>query len=141
MFASLLYACLQVLIDVLVAAGRSRSEDDREVELLVLRHQLRVLQRQVDHPRLRPGDRLVLAAHLGRLKRNAWPELIVRPELLSVGTELLSGGVWATFGREARRTGRPALRIEVSELVLRLAGENPRWGYQRITGEVRRLGY
>ena len=84
---------------------------------------------------------MVLAALLGRLKRNAWPELIVRPETVVGWRRALIRRRWAPFGRQARRTGRPALPTEVSELVLRLARENPRWGYLRITGEVRRLGY
>ena len=141
MLASLVYACLRLLLDAMFVAARPGSADDRDAELLVLRHQVRVLQRQIARPDLKPGDRLVLAALLIRLRRNSWPELIVRPETVLGWHRALVHRRWAAFGRRARRIGRPGLSAEVRELVLRLARENSRWGYQRITGEIRRLGH
>ena len=126
MLASLVYACLRLLLEAIFVAARPASASDCEAELLVLRDQVRVLQRQVARPDLKPGDRLVLAALLSRLRRRSWPELIVRPETVLGWHRALVRRRWAAFGRRARRTGRPALPIEVRELVLRLARENPR---------------
>src|SRR2546428_12517133 len=80
MFMSLLYWTLRRLVELVVARGRR--DGANEVELLVLRHELAVLRRQVARPRYRPADRALLAA-LGRLlPKERWPSLLVRPETL-----------------------------------------------------------
>ena len=72
------YACLRLLIDLALAPLRDHADD--QAELLVLRHQVRVLERQVKVVRWRPADRLVLAALARRLPRPCWSALLVKPE-------------------------------------------------------------
>jgi len=109
---------------------------DREVELLVLRHELSVLRRTVK----KPADRMILAALARRLPRRAWGGLLVRPETVLGWHRALVRRKWAAFGRR-RGPGRPRLDDECRQLILRLAKENPRWGYMRIRGELLKLGY
>jgi putative transposase len=112
----------------------------REVELLVLRHENRVLRRQVKRTRWRPGDRLLLAALSRFLPRAAWQGFPVRPETLLRWHRELVRRTRAAFGRR-RRPGRPPLASELRALILRLARENPTWGYLRIRSELRKLGH
>src|SRR5262249_19636551 len=116
---------------------RLRSERSKELEILVLRHQLRVLQRQVKRPRLRPTDRVLLTALSRALPRPAWASFFVSPATLLRWHRQLVGRRW-TYSR--RSVGRPRTHSEVCKLVLRLAGENPTWGYRRIQGELVGLG-
>jgi hypothetical protein len=113
---------------------------DSEVELLLLRHELSVLRRTVKKPKLKPADRIILAALTTRLPRRAWGALLVRPETVLSWHRALVRRKWAAFGRR-RGPGRPRIDDECRQLVLRLAGENPRWGYMRIRGELLKLGY
>src|SRR5438034_2760527 len=102
----------------------------------MLRHELAVLRRQVERPRLEEPDRVFLAAAsrlLGRTRRS----FFVRPDTLLGWHRQLVRRRWTYSGR---RPGRPAVTEEIRELVLRLARENPRWGYQRIVGELAGLG-
>jgi hypothetical protein len=120
---SLVYWALRRLLELLVL--RMRSEREKEIEILVLRHQLRVLERQVARPQLRPSDRVLLTAFSCVLPRAAWRSFFVTPgTLLRWHRELVARG-W-TYPR--RRPGRPATSADVRELVLRLARENPGWG-------------
>ena len=113
------------------------SPDAKDVEIAVLRHQLMVLQRQVARPRYLPTDRLVLAMLSRLLPRARWPIFLVTPATLMRWHRDLVRRRWTypPTGRSDRRSVRP----EVVELVLRLAQENPRWGYLRIVGECRKL--
>jgi putative transposase len=115
---------------------RLRSERSKELEILVLRHQLHVLQRQVARPRLRPTDRLLLAALSRSLPKAAWSSFVVSPVTLLRWHRQLVARRW-TY---SRRGGRPRTDGGTSELVLRLARENPTWGYRRIHGELIGLG-
>jgi putative transposase len=116
---------------------RLRSERSKELEILVLRQQLQVVQRQVAQPRLRTADRVLLAA-LGRsLPRSLWSSLFVSPATLSRWHRQLVARRW-TYSR--RTAGRPRTSRAISDLVLRLARENPTWGYRRIHGELVGLG-
>jgi putative transposase len=120
-----------------VAALRFRSREFKELEIVVLRHELAVLRRQVERPRLGEPDRVFLAAASRLLSRTSRPSFCVRPNTLLGWHRRLVRKRWTYSGR---RPGRPAVTQEIRELVLRLARENPRWGYQRIVGELAGLG-
>ena len=87
----------------------------------------------------RPTDRLVLAALSRYLPRSAWAVFPVQPESLLRWHRELVRRKWALFAQR-RRPGRPAVSPECRDLVLRLAQENPRRGYQRLQGELAKLG-
>ncbi|MEU1628524.1 integrase core domain-containing protein [Streptomyces sp. NPDC020096] len=117
------------------------SEVDKDIEILTLRHQLAVLQRQVDRPRVTPADRVFLAALLHRLPRaRLWQlYLIVSPETILRWHRDLMRRRHAAVSRR-RRPGRPPTHRSIRVLVLRLARENSGWGYRRIHGELAALG-
>jgi putative transposase len=133
---ALLYAILRLLIDLLILRGRPTA--DRDLELLALRQELLVLRRTARRPRWRTADRLILAA-LGR-KLSAGALLLVQPATILGWHRALVRHRWAAFGRR-RGPGRPELPAEGRELVLTLARENPLWGYERIRGELLKLGH
>ena len=135
MLPKLVYLMLCRSIQLL--ALRSRGDVAKDLEILVLRHQLTVLRRQVPRPKLEPADRALLAAISRRLPRSSWSCFVVRPETLLGWHRRLVAGAW-TYPH--RRPGRPSLDEHVQQLIVRLARENPRWGYQRIKGELLRLG-
>jgi putative transposase len=118
----------------LAPAGDRR---DRELEILVLRHQVKVLKRKAGRPRLRRRDRLFLAAAARLLPRGRWSCFIVTPATLLAWHRALVKRKWTC---RRRRSGRPPLDEEICRLVVRMAKENPRWGYVRIQGELRKLG-
>jgi putative transposase len=120
-----------------VAALRLRSREFKELEIVVLRHELAVLRRQVARPRLEEPDRVFLAAASRLLGRTSRPSFFVRPDTLLGWHRELVRKRWTYAGRPP---GRPAVSEEIRGLVLRLARENPRWGYQRIVGELAGVG-
>jgi len=133
---SLVYWWLRRFLELLVL--RRRSEREKEIEILLLRHQLMVLERQVARPHLTQADRTLLAAFSGMLPRKAWKSsLFVTPGTLLRWHRELVARRW-TYPH--RRAGRPATPAGVRELVVRLARENPGWGYRRIQGELVGLG-
>jgi putative transposase len=131
---SFLYLALRGLFELIVL--RFRSEDAKEVEIVVLRHQLQVLRRQVARPDLALHDRAFLAAASRVLPKMRWGSLFVRPETILAWHRRLVKRRW-TY---PRRTGRPPKTAEIRRLVVRLANENPTWGYRRIQGELKHLG-
>jgi transposase InsO family protein len=111
--------------------------DADAVEIAVLRHQLAVLRRQVPRPRYTPADRMLLATLAKLLPRERWAVFLVTPSTLLRWHRELVARRWTypKTGRDQR-----GLDEEVVALVIRLAQENPRWGYLRIVAECRGLG-
>ena len=135
MFLSFAYLAFSAVLRLLVS-GRS-SEFAKDVELLVLRHQLVVLGRQRQRPPLRPADRAFLAALTRVLPQPRRRGLIVTPQTLLRWHRELVRRKWTQPGRSL---GRPAVDDRIRQLVLRFARENPGWGYPRIAGELLKLG-
>jgi transposase InsO family protein len=134
MALSFLYVAFVRLLQVL---RLSRSErDELAIEIVMLRHEVTVLRRQVARPLLEPSDRALLAG-LGRLlSRGRRGRFFVQPETLLRWHRELVRRRW-TY---PRRAGRPSLPSGIVQLVLRLAAENPTWGYRRIHGELVTMG-
>jgi putative transposase len=136
-----LFALLHLLLRRMVGliAGSSKSElMTTEVEVVVLRHQLMVLERQVGRPRLHRRDRLVMAALSRALPRARWSSFVVTPQTLLRWHRELVRGKWTL--RRVSGGGRPSISEELRELILRVGRENPRWGCLRIRGELAKLG-
>jgi putative transposase len=135
LFWSFCYVVLGRLLQL--AALRLRSEEFKELEIVVLRHELAVLRRQAGRPDLRNADRVFLAAASRLLPRSSWRSFVVTPSTLLRWHRRLVRKRWTYPGQ----VGRPPVGDEIRELVLRLARENRRWGYQRISGELHGLGF
>jgi transposase InsO family protein len=133
-FWSLGYLAVRCVLQIVLL--RARSEGFKELEIVVLRHELSVLRRRAGRPQLRPSDRILLAAASRLLPRSRWSSFLVTPTTLLRWHRRLVARRWTYAGR----VGRPPVGGEIRELVLRLARENPRWGYQRVAGEINGLG-
>lgn len=115
----------------------ARPRPSKELEVLVLRHELAILRRQAPRAKLTRADRALLAMLSRSLPRAAWVAFSFKPETLFRWHRQLIARRW-TYAH--RRPGRPPLKRSLRELILRLAGENPHWGYKRIVGELKCLG-
>jgi putative transposase len=135
MSASLVYLLLRQVLQMLTQLARD--DGAKDVELLVLRHQVAVLRRQVPRPKLEPADRVVLAALSRLLPRSRWPIFFVTPATLLRWHRQLIARHW-TY---PHRPGRPPVDQQIRDLVLRMATENPTWEHRRIHGELVGLGY
>ena len=135
MLWSLVYLAVRSLLGLVVLVGRS--DRSKELEILVLRHELAVLRRRSPRPCRTRADRAFLAALSRSLPRAAWASFSVRPETLLGWHRRLVARRW-TYPSSG--PGRPPLDPSVVSLILRLARENPRWGYRRIVGELNGLG-
>jgi putative transposase len=129
-------AYLTLCRSIQLLALLARGDAAKDLELLVLRHQLSILRRQVPRPRLEPADRALLAAISRVLPRSRWSCFLVKPATLLGWHRRLVAGAWPY----PRGPGRPPLEEDLQALVVRLAREHPRWGYQRIHGALLRLG-
>jgi putative transposase len=107
-----------------------RSNDIKELELAVLRHELDILRRRTKRPPLTMADRLFLAAASRLLPRKNWRSFIITPETLLRWHRRLVAKGW-TY---ARPVGRPPMRGEVRGLVVRLARENPGGDINGLSG-------
>jgi putative transposase len=114
-----------------------RTERAKDIEIAVLRHQLEVLRRQVKRPEFRPADRAILAMLSSALPRQRWSMFLVAPGTILRWHRRLVTCKWT---QPCSRGGRPSLDDHLVALIVRLARENPRWGYRRIQGELKKLG-
>jgi transposase InsO family protein len=132
---ALAYLLLRRLLQLVAGSSTDLSKD---VELVVLRHQLKVLKRRVGTPRLRRRDRLFMAAISRSLPRFRWSSFLVSPQTLLRWHRELVRRKW-TYARRSVG-GRPPMSEEFRQLILRMGRENPRWGCIRIKGELAKLG-
>ena len=135
MSVRLLYLITVRVFGWLCLLGRSQAFKDAEI--IALRHEVMVLRRQVTWPRPDWADRAILAALARLLPPALRGSRMVTPGTLPAWHRRLITRMW-TY---PRRPGRPAAGQEIHDLVLRIARENPAWGYRRVHGELTRLGH
>ena len=128
----LLYRLLCGFVRLLARRG-----GERELEILVLRHQVAILRRGGKRPQYTAADRALLAAVSRLLPPERWSSFAVSPQTLRRWHRALLQG---KRRRRPRRPGRPPLAAQTRSLILRMARENPRWGYMSIQGELLKLG-
>ena len=136
MALQLIYLMFSKLLSWIVL--RVRCDTSKDIEILVLRHQLAVLQRRTPRPRTTWTDRALIAALVRLLPVRRRIGLLVTPATILRWHRQLIARRWTT---QPARPGRPAIPAGLRALILRLATENPTWGYRRIHGELTGLGY
>jgi hypothetical protein len=133
---SFVYLALRRALELILLCFRSA--EAKEIEILVLRHELAVLRRQHPRPRLQPTDRALLAALSRLLPRIRWSVFLVRPVTLLRWHRRMVARRW-TY--PSTSIGRPPISEEVQQLVVRLARENPRWATSGSTASCCALAY
>ena len=129
-----LYHLIAMIARLAVLSGRSK-----DLEIIVLRHQLTVLRRQINRPVLDDADRTLLGAIAAALPRPQLTGWIVTPDTLLRWYRRRIAHHWTQTAN--RGPGRPPTSDQIRRLVLRLAAENLTWGYRRIHGELAGLGH
>src|SRR4029079_14727614 len=117
---------------------RARTDAAKEIEILVLRHQLAVLQRRTPRPRISWTDRAVIAALTRLLPARRRHGFLITPATILRWHRHLVRRRWTPPNT---RAGRPAIPTGIRAFTVRLATENPTWGYRRVQGELVGLGY
>ena len=135
MTLSFLYWAFCRVLQLIRLIGRRNV--DLAVEIVMLRHEVAVLRRQVHRPMLEPADRAVLAGLARLLRRRRLGRVFVQPAALLRWHRDLVAKHW-TYPRS--RSGRPGIAKGPIALVVRLAKENPDWGYWRVHGEIATMG-
>jgi putative transposase len=115
----------------------ARTSAAKDIEILILRHEVAVLRRQITTPRPGWPDRALLAALARLLPRTLRCHRIVSPRTLLAWHQRFVKRKWT----QSPSPGRPPLNDDLRELITRLGAENPRWGFRRVHGELRRLGH
>jgi putative transposase len=133
----MLFALLYALLRRVIGSGCPSADRELEIEVVVLRHQVKVLSRKVGRPKLRRIDKAFLAACSRVVPRHRWGSFIVAPSTLLRWHGELVRRKW-TY--KQKRVGRPPIDPALAALICRMGRENPRWGYMRIKGECRKLG-
>ena len=131
----------------LVSIGRL-SEQEKDLEILLLRHQLAILERKLDKP-VKPNraEKLTLAVLTARLRlvtrrpASALRDVIriVQPETVLKWHRELVRRKW--LQKRKQKGGRPRISQEIDDLIVQMAQENSRWGYGKIEGELLKLGF
>ncbi len=146
----MLYCWLARMLSLLLTllADLPQPERDKDVAILLLRYQARMLQRRLDHkPRPSHWEKVVLAVLVAKLKQlnkgkdHLWDQsiLLFTPATILRWQRELVRRKWRFT--QQRGAGRPRIDAEIEALILRLARENPAWGYSRIHGELCKLGH
>ena len=142
----LLARVLTLFLDLFATLGVANN--DKDIEIILLRHQIRILQRKANAPPRLPGpEKLIMATLTARFRRMAagvnrrlpGAVLIFKPETVLRWHRELVRRKW-TY-RQRLRVGRPRLSTVLEDLIVQLTRENSRWGYARIQGELLKLGY
>jgi hypothetical protein len=131
----LLYLIFRQVLGLILLMGRTSSTKD--VELLVLRHEVSVLRRTNPRPRLDWADRAIFAALVRRLPQAVRGHRLITPSTILRWHGQLVRRRW-TY---PNRPGRPPINAVLAALVVQMARENPSWGYRRIQGELLKLGH
>jgi putative transposase len=132
-------ACLLMRWSFGLVALMFPGDHARDAELLVFRHENAVLRRAVGRVRYEPGDRAWFAELIRFIPRQRWTWVFpVRPATLLAWQRKLAAAKYDTSKR--RQPGRPPTVRGIAQLTVRLAKENPLWGYRRIHGELVKLG-